>query len=276
MKDITHFSSEGWKMIIQYNELGQPIRPNATKLKSFIGRTVRFHVPITYSTWHAVPKEMKEKIYELIEGDFILDPKSKKSILQNVRICFSGFKLRLTTTYVLSLKDDVENLKRPPAEYSFIDEDHWDEFVASRLKEDFEKKSEEDKLKRKLYKYNHRTSRKGYANLVEELRASSLSNQIDRSIVWKHAHLDHKGEFPDKEMKDVANVIDNLLGNQKTRSLYGSDDVLNQALGVKDRLGITLRRGEVRDYEKNIFIPRWNQNLKKVTERRQCMRNVMK
>ncbi|XP_011653328.1 uncharacterized protein LOC105435199 isoform X2 [Cucumis sativus] len=239
MKDITHFSSEGWKMIIQYNELGQPIRPNATKLKSFIGRTVRFHVPITYSTWHAVPKEMKEKIYELIE-------------------------------------DDVENLKRPPAEYSFIDEDHWDEFVASRLKEDFEKKSEEDKLKRKLYKYNHRTSRKGYANLVEELRASSLSNQIDRSIVWKHAHLDHKGEFPDKEMKDVANVIDNLLGNQKTRSLYGSDDVLNQALGVKDRLGITLRRGEVRDYEKNIFIPRWNQNLKKVTERRQCMRNVMK
>ena len=32
-----------------------------------------------------------------------------------------------------------------------------------------QKKSEEDKLKRKLYKYNHRTSRKGYANLVEEL-----------------------------------------------------------------------------------------------------------
>ena len=72
MKDITHFSSEGWKMIIQYNELGQPIRPNATKLKSFIGRTVRFHVPITYSTWHAVPKEMKEKIYELIEVKILL------------------------------------------------------------------------------------------------------------------------------------------------------------------------------------------------------------
>ena len=44
MKDITCFSSEGWRMVIQYNELGQPIGPNATKLKSFIGMTVRFHV----------------------------------------------------------------------------------------------------------------------------------------------------------------------------------------------------------------------------------------
>ncbi|KGN65585.2 hypothetical protein Csa_019813, partial [Cucumis sativus] len=69
------------------------------------------------------------------------------------------------------------------------------------------KKSEDGELKRKLYKYNHRTSRKGYANLVEELRASSSSDQIDRSIVWKHARLDRKGEFPDKETMDVANLI---------------------------------------------------------------------
>uniref|UniRef100_A0A0A0LWT3 Ubiquitin-like protease family profile domain-containing protein n=1 Tax=Cucumis sativus TaxID=3659 RepID=A0A0A0LWT3_CUCSA len=126
-------------------------------------------------------------------------------------------------------KDDVEKLKHPPAEYSFIDQDHWDEFVASRLKEDFEKKSEDGKLKRSLYKYNHRTSRKGYANLVEELRASSSSDQIDRSIVWKHASFDRKGEFPDKETMDVANLIDDLMGNQKGRSLSDGDDVLTQA-----------------------------------------------
>ena len=45
---------------------------------------------------------------------------------------------RLTTTYVLPLKDDVEKLKHPPTEYSFIDQDHSVEFVVSRLKEDFE------------------------------------------------------------------------------------------------------------------------------------------
>ena len=56
MKDITRFSSEGRRMVIQYNELGQPLGSNATKLKRFIATTVRFHIPITYSTWHVVPK----------------------------------------------------------------------------------------------------------------------------------------------------------------------------------------------------------------------------
>ncbi|KAA0061851.1 uncharacterized protein E5676_scaffold571G00480 [Cucumis melo var. makuwa] len=60
-------------------------------------------------------------------------------------------------------------LKFLPNEYSFIDQEHWNEFVASQLKEDFENKSEEGKEKRKQHKYNHRTFRKGYANLMEKL-----------------------------------------------------------------------------------------------------------
>ncbi|KAA0036518.1 uncharacterized protein E6C27_scaffold191G00120 [Cucumis melo var. makuwa] len=49
MKEITRARSEGQRLVIEYNELGQPIGQNATKLKSFIGTTVRFHVPITFS-----------------------------------------------------------------------------------------------------------------------------------------------------------------------------------------------------------------------------------
>ena len=67
MKEITRARSEGQKLVIQYNELGQAIGQNATKLKSFIGTTVRFHVPIIYSDWPTVPKEIKDKIFELIE-----------------------------------------------------------------------------------------------------------------------------------------------------------------------------------------------------------------
>ncbi|KGN49719.1 hypothetical protein Csa_018509 [Cucumis sativus] len=134
---------------------------------------------------------------------------------------------RLTTTYVLPLKDDVEKLKHPPTEYSFIDQDHSVEFVVSRLKEDFEKKSKDGKLKRKLNKYNHRTSQKGYANLVEEM-----------------------GEFLYKEKKDVANVIDDVLDNQKIRNLSGGDDVPNPSIGWKRSLRNSSRCGEVCHKEK--------------------------
>ncbi|KAL0536781.1 hypothetical protein IC582_025742 [Cucumis melo] len=135
-----------------------------------------------------------------LEAGFVVDPRSKKTIIQNAGVCFRQFKYRLTTTYVLPFLDDVEKLKFSRNEYSFIDQQHWTEFVASRLKEDFKKKSENGKEKRKKRKYNHITSRKGYANLMEEL--------------------------------------DELVATQNTTNAFGEEDILTRALGGKDRPGI--------------------------------------
>ncbi|TYK04227.1 uncharacterized protein E5676_scaffold24967G00360 [Cucumis melo var. makuwa] len=153
-----------------------------------------------------MPKEIKDKIFALIEGGFVVDPRSKKTIIQNAGVCFRQFKYRLTTTYVLPFLDDVEKLKFLPNEYSFIDQQHWIEFVASRLKEEFKKKSENGKEKRKKHKYNHRTSRKRYANLMEEL--------------------------------------DELVATQKTTNAFDEEDILTRALGGKDRPGIVCGVGK--------------------------------
>ncbi|KAA0063971.1 transposase [Cucumis melo var. makuwa] len=67
MFEIVRVSCDGHKRVVEYNELGQPIGESATKLKSFIGTTVRVHVPISYQSWKDVPTELKDKIYELIE-----------------------------------------------------------------------------------------------------------------------------------------------------------------------------------------------------------------
>ncbi|KAL0558738.1 hypothetical protein IC582_003320 [Cucumis melo] len=135
MSEITRVSCDGHKRVVEYNELGQPLGESATKLKSFIGTTVRVHVPISYQSWKDVPTELKDKIYELIEAGFVVDPRSKKSILQNASVCFRNFKSSLTTKHVLPYKKDLEKLKDPPTEYSFIDREHWNIFVASRLTE---------------------------------------------------------------------------------------------------------------------------------------------
>ncbi|KAL4028555.1 hypothetical protein IC575_011752 [Cucumis melo] len=169
MSEITRVSCNGHKRVVEYNELGQPIGESATKLKSFIGTTVRVHVLISYQSWKDVPTELKDKIYKLIEGGFVVDPRSKKSILQNTSVCFQNFKSSLTTKHVLPYKEDFERLKNPPIEYSFIDREHWNIFVASRLTEQFEMVSNMGLERRKKNKYNYRMSRKGYANLVEEI-----------------------------------------------------------------------------------------------------------
>ncbi|TYK14099.1 uncharacterized protein E5676_scaffold1193G00140 [Cucumis melo var. makuwa] len=112
----------------------------------------------------------------------------------------SSIQVQIVDNICVAFLDDLEKLKFPQNEYSFIDQQHWTEFVASRLKEDFKKKSENGKEKRKKHKYNHRTSRKGYANLMEEL--------------------------------------DELVATQNTTNAFGDEDILTRALGGKDRPGI--------------------------------------
>ncbi|KAA0063404.1 transposase [Cucumis melo var. makuwa] len=87
------------------------------------------------------------------------------------------------------------------------------------------KKSEEGKEKQKQHNYNHRTSKKGYTNLMEELKAPLL-DPIDRCIVWKQALMNRKGQFPDEEMKEAVNRI------------VSEEDIITHALGGKDQPGI--------------------------------------
>ncbi|KAL4030643.1 hypothetical protein IC575_008893 [Cucumis melo] len=240
MSEITRVSCDGHKRVVEYNELGQPIGESATKLKSFIGTTVRVHVPISYQSWKDVPTELKDKIYELIEGGFVVDPRSKKSILQNASVCFRNFKSSLTTKHVLPYKKDLEKLKDPPTEYSFIDREHWNIFFASRLTKQFEMVSNKGRERRKNNKYNHRMSRKGYANLTEEMKASISNGElIDRALVWKKAQTTKDGEIPDIDTKEVANKIDNLLVSK--RASHSMDnvtcDILSQAIGGNDPPG---------------------------------------
>uniref|UniRef100_A0A9I9E9D0 Serine/threonine-protein kinase nek2 n=1 Tax=Cucumis melo TaxID=3656 RepID=A0A9I9E9D0_CUCME len=166
--------------------------------RSFIGTTVRVHVSISYQSWKDVPTELKDKIYELIEGGFVVDPKSKKSILQNASVCFRNFKSSLTTKHMVSNKGPE---------------------------------------RRKNNKYNHRMSQKGYANLTEEMKASTSNGElIDRALVWKKAGTTKNGEIPDIDTKEVANKIDNLLVSK--RASHSMDnvtcDILSRAIGGND------------------------------------------
>lgn len=67
LHEITRACSEGHKRVVQYNENGQQFGCNAIKMKSFIGMSVRSHVPIIYNSWKVVSFEIKEKIWDLIQ-----------------------------------------------------------------------------------------------------------------------------------------------------------------------------------------------------------------
>ncbi|KAL0544698.1 hypothetical protein IC582_019817 [Cucumis melo] len=138
MFNVTRIRSLGDKKVVRYNEDRAPIGENGAKLKSFIGSATHYHVPITYMSWKSVRAELKDKIFTTVEAAFVIDPRSRKNVLQTAGISFRQFKNWLTTKYIIPHKDEPQLLQVPPEKYSFIEQNHWEEFVRSRLSETFQ------------------------------------------------------------------------------------------------------------------------------------------
>ena len=52
--------------------------------------------------------------------------------------CIRSFKNMLTAKYIIPFKDQLELLKKPPVEYSFIEDEDWTIFVKERLSQRFQ------------------------------------------------------------------------------------------------------------------------------------------
>ena len=59
--------SKGVKLPVKYNLDGIFIRESAVHLTSYLGVLARTMVPIRYKTWHVVPKQLKDKLWDSIE-----------------------------------------------------------------------------------------------------------------------------------------------------------------------------------------------------------------
>lgn len=59
--------SKGIKLPVKYNLDGIFIGDSAVHLTSYLGVLARTMVPIRYETWHVVPKQLKDKLWDCIE-----------------------------------------------------------------------------------------------------------------------------------------------------------------------------------------------------------------
>ncbi|KAL6329281.1 hypothetical protein AAG906_015485 [Vitis piasezkii] len=206
---------------------------------SYLGVLARTMVPIRYKTWHVVPKQLKDKLWDSIEFGsnvrFSLNHKSRRNCMLTMGKCFRSFKNLLTS----------ELLKRPPIQYTFIEDEDWTIFVKDRLSDNFKEYREIQKERRKRNIYNHHLSRKGYAGLEEEMMVASGSIEtIDRSILWKKAREKKDGTF-DEVAIPVIEKIDKLLkeSQENGRSVSGSNDILVEALGTPEYSGRVRAKG---------------------------------
>uniref|UniRef100_A0A9I9EGA9 Serine/threonine-protein kinase nek2 n=1 Tax=Cucumis melo TaxID=3656 RepID=A0A9I9EGA9_CUCME len=178
--------------------------PLLAQYRTTIRYATHYHVPITYTSWKSVPPELKDKIFTTVEAAFVIDPRSRKNILQTASISFRQFKNWITTKYIMPHKDDLQLLQAPPEKYSFIEQNHWEEFVRSRLSETFQKEGSNE-----VY--------------------------VDRAKMWKKARVNKQGQYDNDGIQQVVHKIDEISMNTDSSSVnrHCSNDVLTQALGTK-------------------------------------------
>ncbi|KAL5571036.1 hypothetical protein UlMin_020633 [Ulmus minor] len=105
---------------VAVNRRGQLIGPIAVELQSYVGILARQSVPITITTWHKVPNELKNKIWEQILVIFNVDPRAKKRVLSSVAAKWKQFKSRLFTRHIIPFKNNLKMLRKSPSVYNFI------------------------------------------------------------------------------------------------------------------------------------------------------------
>ncbi|KAL0543802.1 hypothetical protein IC582_018907 [Cucumis melo] len=98
--------------------------------------------------------------------------------MKTAGVSFCQFKSWLTTQYIIPFMDEPQLLIDPPSLYAhIIDKPVWQEFVRSRMSSEFQKLRREQQDRRKRSKYTHNMSRRGYANLVEDMILDKAPNE---------------------------------------------------------------------------------------------------
>ncbi|VFQ73125.1 unnamed protein product [Cuscuta campestris] len=216
----------GQKPMVLFNDKGQPYGVAAAEMQSYIGVLARTKAPIWFDNWRQVPVTIKNKIWKAVTS-----ANSK----------WKQFKSTLTCKYILPFRDEPERLRTPPEDFSFLEKNHWDIFVADRLSPEFLKVHDEHVKRVKENKYPHRLSQKGYANLEQEWAKTHSGDEsvIDRFVTWVLARKDKEGNFKSDSTKQKAEEIEFLREQVCSGVLTeeGDDDVLTKALGNPEHGG---------------------------------------
>ncbi|KAL0537041.1 hypothetical protein IC582_026009 [Cucumis melo] len=135
--------------------------------KSFVprGPTTMFELALVRNSGQKLPIQFNEHGQPIGATSKKMQSYIGVCVRQQIPITYNSWKEVLN-----ELKDKIYNcILFPPKIYSHINQEDWESFVDARLSEEWEDYSRIQRERRSKCVYNHHMSRKGYANLVDEL-----------------------------------------------------------------------------------------------------------
>ncbi|KAK9930240.1 hypothetical protein M0R45_027283 [Rubus argutus] len=232
---------------VTFNSRNQPYGKHAAGFSTFLGVSTRELVPLTVSTWtgKALSDEFRTQIWQHVTTYYIVDECHKKQIFRRMAKLWRDHRSLLLKEVkkqaeLVGLQIAAAMLK--PDNIHSMDE--WLTFIKSRMTPASMEKCEKFRRMREQKTLLHRTSRKSFACIEDELKQQSETpDEVSRCDVWLHAY-EAKKTNADEEVEDpevVKQVKQNREEQVTSQTCSVKDDAVSQVLGPD-------RRGRVRGY----------------------------
>ncbi|KAM0890282.1 hypothetical protein ACQ4PT_027108 [Festuca glaucescens] len=176
------------RILVQCNQLGQPIGKEGGLLWQFLGTIARNggYCPIDVNDWRKFKKDNADTILQCIQTKFLYPRSCENWILKSIGRDWRKYKSTLKKKLFNPKKKRLALYKLCPDD---IDEDQWKGIVKYWKSTKGKTRSENNKISREMKKTTHTAGAKSYARWSEELRqADPAKKQPHRAKVYLATH----------------------------------------------------------------------------------------
>ncbi|CAL5352554.1 unnamed protein product [Camellia sinensis] len=234
-------TSEDGILKVVPNELNQVVEGH-TSLASHLGVLARDGslAPLTFTTWHYVPKQNKDNIWREIKAHTDADESMKRTIMASFGKKWRDWKSRVKTMGYKPFKNDAERLAHRPDR---VHEDQWRALVYYWGTQSASKSSKKNRKIRKKKTLHHRTGRKPFS--VVRLEETKKNNGVpaSRSQVWMAAYMKDGTSNSDSvnEVMTQMNELAEHMEGSSTDPAALQEQIFTQIMGPE-------RPGRVRTF----------------------------
>ncbi|KAG5549549.1 hypothetical protein RHGRI_014767 [Rhododendron griersonianum] len=197
----------GGMLHIVPNELNQTVEGH-TPLASHLGVLARNGslLPLTYKSWHYVPKENKERIWREIKANTDADDSMKRMLMSSTGKKWREWKCTVKKSHYKAFTNDAERLAHRPER---VHEHQWRALVYYWGTRKARKKAKKNKRIRKKETLHHRTGRKPF--VVVRLEETKRNKEVpaSRMQVWKAAYL-KEGSLASDAVNEVMALLSKM------------------------------------------------------------------
>ncbi|CAL5356881.1 unnamed protein product [Camellia sinensis] len=234
-------TSEDGILKVVPNELNQVVEGH-TSLASHLGVLARDGslAPLTFTTWHYVPKQNRDNIWREIKAHTDADESMKRTIMASFGKKWRDWKSRVKTMGYKPFKNDAERLAHRPDR---VHEDQWRALVYYWGTQSASKSSKKNRKIRKKKTLHHRTGRKPFS--VVRLEETKKNNGVpaSRSQVWMAAYMKDGTSNSDSvnEVMTQMNELTEHMEGSSTDPAALQEQIFTQVMGPE-------RPGRVRTF----------------------------